>query len=50
MDITKSKGLTNNQVEMLLRNLNVQAENLKGEVMVFELASFVQVKVIKGFV
>lgn len=43
MEVLKSKGLTTQQVETLKHNLTRQAERLKGEVMVFELATFVQV-------
>lgn len=43
MTVLKSKGLSTQQIETLQNNLTRQAERLKGEVMVFELATCVQV-------
>ncbi|XP_054261632.1 eIF-2-alpha kinase GCN2-like isoform X1 [Macrosteles quadrilineatus] len=42
MTVDKSKGLSDKQLEVLLKTLKEKSVELKGEVMVFELASFVQ--------
>jgi hypothetical protein len=47
MTVEKSKGLSAQQLEALLKSLIEKAEKLKGEVMVFELANIVQVSFFK---